>query len=237
MNTGSLIVGSFLFGTFLSGNGLSLYLNQNAGKLAHDHDIQPEKDGDKLLGNYANAMFSVSVTGIVFSVYFFSIAAYMLFNHWNEWTTLWKVMWLGLISAALTGFISMTLDLNLVENFGSLQKDGDIKFSHDSTNNFSMSGKYVDASKAMTSVSLFTSTVALTVMFLAYFNSRKNSTSSLENLENRPKPVFLESDKSSNDVSATSESLTDAMTLESHQRISDRIDRMIEEQMRLNGQT
>lgn len=207
MENPTLILGSLLYGTFLTGNGMSLYMHYRFGDLAHQNDLQVSADGDQLLGKYANGLASVSITGFVFTSFFFILGGYLLNKHWQEWSLRWKMLWFGLMLTALIGLVSVSLDFTLIENFGSLVKDGEITFPKDSSGNFSLDGNYARANQGFSIVSLVTSIMTLGSLLLLYYWTNAN----LKTTQQREDDTLMQ-----------------------HESYSDHIDRLIAEQEQIN---
>ena len=147
--------------SFLVTGALTLNLTENFGTLAQNGSVKLLSDN--LSGTYGNALTGMSAFSIGVGALYIFLHAYRLKFVLQKMTPQEKAFLIILFLTILIGFVSVTMDLYLTTNYGSLELD-ELKpspFPPVAGQNYALRGPYGTATMSMAAISTFFSGVSL----------------------------------------------------------------------------
>jgi multisubunit Na+/H+ antiporter MnhB subunit len=151
---GSLFT-SLTLASIITTGGLTINLTENFGNLANDGKVKQEVDGDKLVGSYGNAVTGMSAVVIGLSALYLIFFVYGWYKkRGDKEARMQRVYWVVMLLAVLLGVASAAVNLNLTENYLSID---DLEPSPNpivTGENYKLRGSYGTATLGMAAASL-----------------------------------------------------------------------------------
>lgn len=124
MATPTSLITTAALGSIVVTGTLSIHLVENYGRLATDGDIELQSDGDRLVGDYADALTAMSAVVVVLAFLYILYFAYHSRKYRGTFSDMplsEKLHKLMILLSVLLGVTSSGLNLNLTENFSGVE--------------------------------------------------------------------------------------------------------------------
>ncbi len=158
MDTAGVAFAGLTLASIITTGGLVINLTENFGTLANNGDVLREVDGERLVGTYGNAVTGMSAVVIALTGLYL---IFYIFNFYrargNRDISAQRVYLTVILLAVMLGLSSAAVNLNLTENFITLEADGNIAFDPAvpvAGENYKMRGTYGNATLGMAAASL-----------------------------------------------------------------------------------
>lgn len=179
MDTTASILTTITLASIITTSGLTIHLTENFGTLAKDEQVKKEVNGDKLVGPYGNAVTGMSAVVIGLS------AVYMIFfiygwykNRHNHSAHIQRIYWLVMVLAVILGVCSAGMNLNLTEEYWSIEGIVPDPNPIVAGENYRLRGSYGIATLGMAISALSISSMAFIWMFVLFFQNMHHMTRS-----------------------------------------------------------